>query len=991
MTYVVTKMIKGNPYLYLVRSERDGDRVRQVFVRYIGRDSEEARAKASSLATEEVPIARRGRPPKLAPASTTQAVEQPIKPEETTAGQLSEQHGLNIKITEGAEGGEYTGGTVFVGKDTTPIQAFAANWVDKNATDFKTSKSYPKNVTSEAHEVAHGLFSKNPEAGHKAIAELKALGVPDEVAFESLVDTGGLYLLEPDAITNPKVQDVISNWLTATKPIEQPIETTPEPTVKVETIPTAVIPSPELVAPPVETKEEAIKTTDRLTALEYGTKEVTLPIKEDFSDVMTLREEASKLEDGLYTAGDNYVYEVKDGKVKVVPQYRSRYDYDLNKYVYTEREKTPSNISEVPIFHGSVHKGLSLSDMTLERSGQNFSGVGGNEFAGLYFTTRPSDAKGYASLGKEGGTLLEARISPKAKVIDYKDVGGRDTEQLLNDKIDVVLKYGKAGDYGEIIVLNPKALSKPTSETVTPPVETKEEAITTPVESEVKAEAKPEPEIIATPEAPTGYISKQEPEPTPIEIRGFIEDKTDNDKLSMLSEEQRNLVKGFRVNPNLRGANAAWNNTYKTIDVSSLLAAKKLESSTINHEVRHAILDGLITNNRSAVDEFARKNGQEIDWAELERLAKSYKNRPNTIVEAFSIKYEKLSEAFAKSEATPVSESKPEPNINALLTHLRKAPQSKSGETYLRKTFGDEAVEKAHQEGFVTRTPKGIYTDTVKGREMIKNIPQGKVNLFAEGKRILSESITMKPETTQDDSLIARHTETRISPETGLDTEYSTEYRVIEAPKNAGAEWMGNPYGIIRIFSKGGVEIERDLLEVGMSPEAVIKTLPYETSYKKAEKFGLAKIDYDKYEKGLADKEQAKEAKERAEQAGYEKYHQAIRDLGSIKGVKKTNITYFSPVDNEQKINDGFDVGKGVGVVIHKVGNSNEYAVTHINTGLAMGHNWKNRAEAIALAKSVANITDWSQFSNEKEIPQEIMSKAASMVRGFTQKNLQDN
>lgn len=37
MTYTVTKIIKGNPYLYEVRSERDGDRVRQVFVRYLGR------------------------------------------------------------------------------------------------------------------------------------------------------------------------------------------------------------------------------------------------------------------------------------------------------------------------------------------------------------------------------------------------------------------------------------------------------------------------------------------------------------------------------------------------------------------------------------------------------------------------------------------------------------------------------------------------------------------------------------------------------------------------------------------------------------------------------------------------------------------------------------------------------------------------------------------------------------------------------------------
>ena len=156
---------------------------------------------------------------------------------EINVGQLAKQYGLDIEMTEGAEGGEYTGGTVFVGTDTTPIQAFAANWVDENAPDFRTSKSYPNNVTSEAHEVAHGLFSKNPEAGQQALADLKALGVPNEVAFESLVDTGGLYLLEPNAITNPKIKGIISNWLSEA---QEPIAPTP---------------IPEAVAPPVEPKE----------------------------------------------------------------------------------------------------------------------------------------------------------------------------------------------------------------------------------------------------------------------------------------------------------------------------------------------------------------------------------------------------------------------------------------------------------------------------------------------------------------------------------------------------------------------------------------------------------------------------------------------------------------------------------------------------------------------------------------------------------------
>lgn len=37
MTYKTIKYIKSNPYLYEVRSVREGDRVRQVFVRYLGR------------------------------------------------------------------------------------------------------------------------------------------------------------------------------------------------------------------------------------------------------------------------------------------------------------------------------------------------------------------------------------------------------------------------------------------------------------------------------------------------------------------------------------------------------------------------------------------------------------------------------------------------------------------------------------------------------------------------------------------------------------------------------------------------------------------------------------------------------------------------------------------------------------------------------------------------------------------------------------------
>ncbi len=69
MTYIVTKYIKGNPYLYEVRSERDGDRVRQVFVRYLGRaDKGErierqptVREKPTRIITEVTPSAEKER------------------------------------------------------------------------------------------------------------------------------------------------------------------------------------------------------------------------------------------------------------------------------------------------------------------------------------------------------------------------------------------------------------------------------------------------------------------------------------------------------------------------------------------------------------------------------------------------------------------------------------------------------------------------------------------------------------------------------------------------------------------------------------------------------------------------------------------------------------------------------------------------------------------------------------------------------------------
>ena len=73
MSYLTIKWIKGNPYLYQVRSERRGDRVVQVFERYLGR------AETADREIREI-VEPKTRTPKVA---TPSAIEEPI-PEAVT-------------------------------------------------------------------------------------------------------------------------------------------------------------------------------------------------------------------------------------------------------------------------------------------------------------------------------------------------------------------------------------------------------------------------------------------------------------------------------------------------------------------------------------------------------------------------------------------------------------------------------------------------------------------------------------------------------------------------------------------------------------------------------------------------------------------------------------------------------------------------------------------------------------------------------------------
>lgn len=131
-----------------------------------------------------------------------------------TPESLATSYNLKIEYTDESSGGYWRGpDTIYVSKNTEPLNYFAANWTKNDASDFYSNNSYPENVVTAAHEIAHGLFSRNPSKGHIALKAIQELGVPQEVAFESLMDMGGLYLLEPDAITDKNLRIILDNYL----------------------------------------------------------------------------------------------------------------------------------------------------------------------------------------------------------------------------------------------------------------------------------------------------------------------------------------------------------------------------------------------------------------------------------------------------------------------------------------------------------------------------------------------------------------------------------------------------------------------------------------------------------------------------------------------------------------------------------------------------------------------------------------------------------
>ena len=105
MTYLTVKMIKGNPYLYEVRSEREGDKVRQVFVRYLGRaDKEEniqrqathSGEQAVSVKPEIVAVPVVTEPSVIPPEVEPEIV--PITEAGIESGDLSNKYGLTLNM-----------------------------------------------------------------------------------------------------------------------------------------------------------------------------------------------------------------------------------------------------------------------------------------------------------------------------------------------------------------------------------------------------------------------------------------------------------------------------------------------------------------------------------------------------------------------------------------------------------------------------------------------------------------------------------------------------------------------------------------------------------------------------------------------------------------------------------------------------------------------------------------------------------------------------
>jgi len=153
------------------------------------------------------------KPAEAKPAKATEGTDEFMAEDSSGSNAISmgRDYGVDVIVGSHDIGGEARGSQVSVGKNETPVNAFSADWV--GGADFKTTRQYPQNQVTAAHEIAHALFIRTPKSGHSAIKGLIDHGVPPEQAFESAVDLGALYILEPRSITDPAQRRIIGEWI----------------------------------------------------------------------------------------------------------------------------------------------------------------------------------------------------------------------------------------------------------------------------------------------------------------------------------------------------------------------------------------------------------------------------------------------------------------------------------------------------------------------------------------------------------------------------------------------------------------------------------------------------------------------------------------------------------------------------------------------------------------------------------------------------------
>jgi hypothetical protein len=239
-------------------------------------------------------------------------------------------------------------------------------------------------------------------------------------------------------------------------------------------------------------------------------------------------------------------------------------------------------------------------------------------------------------------------------------------------------------------------------------------------------------------------------------------------------------------------------------------------------------------------------------------------------------------------------------------------------------------------------------------------------------------------------TLVAKYVERKMSPSTGLDTDYVYEWRLVKHT-DVNEIYKGGKYGIYRFLTVNGDTRYNDLMGFGDTPTEAAHTTPVETNLDKAEKFGVLKTKFDKEVAKQKTKEVEKEATEQRELDDSARFESVFSPLRTLKGVKEIDIQVATFPDYKNKVmvaRKGYDIGCGIGIAIAGEGKYKTYTVTHLNTGLGFGSGHKDRKEAVALARVEGMLADWSKYQTDKDVPKEIMAKAAALSRATADQKL---